>query len=293
MNPNSHATSSQPGQNESMIGKVVLITGGTSGIGKATALGLARRGATLILAGRNLQRCREAVDEIKRATGNSNINYLTGDLASQKEIRCLAREFGERQSRLDVLINNAGGLFMRRLLSADGIEMTFALNHLACFLLTNLLLDLLKASPGSRIVNVSSIAHKFARIDFSNLQAHGWGGYERSKLANLLFTYELSRRLEGTGVTANALHPGLVDSNFGMNNPGLFRLLKPIFNLFSINTEEGAKTSIYLASSPEVQGITGKYFVRCREKRSSRASYSKETSARLWQISAEMTGLNM
>jgi len=207
MNPNSRATSSQPGQNDLVTGKVILITGGTSGIGKATALGLARRGATLILAGRNLQRCQEAVDEIKRATGNSSIEYLPGDLSSQKEVRCLAKDFRERQSRLDVLINNAGGLFMRPLLSADGIEMTFALNHLSCFLLTNLLLDLLKASPGSRIVNVSSIAHKLAHIDFSNLQAHGWSGYERSKLANLLFTYELSRRLEHPHRRLRRSHP--------------------------------------------------------------------------------------
>jgi NAD(P)-dependent dehydrogenase (short-subunit alcohol dehydrogenase family) len=191
-----------------------------------------------------------------------------------------------------VLINNAGGLFLSRVLSVDGIEMTFALNHLACFLLTNLLLGLLKSGAAARIINVSSVAHVIGRIDFSNLQSHGWMGYGKSKLANLLFTYELARRLDGTGgVTVNALHPGLVASNFRMNNTGLFPLLRPLVDCFSISNEEGAQTSVYLASSPDVSGVTGRYFVRCKEVHSSAESYNLESAARLWRISARMTCL--
>ncbi len=169
--------------------------------------------------------------------------------------------------------------------------MTIALNHLAYFLLTHLLLDVLKASAPSRIVNVSSAAHIGARLDFDNLQVSGWEGYKRSKLANLLFTYELARRLEGTAVSVNALHPGLVASGFGSNNGPLYRLFKPLINCVSISNERGARTSIYLASSPDVEGVSGRYFVRRKEERSFRTSYDTGTAARLWRVSLEMTGL--
>jgi NAD(P)-dependent dehydrogenase (short-subunit alcohol dehydrogenase family) len=280
-----------PDLNESLAGKVIMVTGSTGGIGLATAKGLARKGASVLIVGRRPQRCQAAVDEVRRASGNSDIDFLVADLSSQKEVRRLAQEFKERRDRLDVLINNAGGIFFRRELSADGIELTFALNHLACFLLTNLLLDTLKSAPEARIVNVSSVAHFLGRIDFSDFQSYGWKGYCGAKLALLLFTYELARRLAGTGVTVNALHPGQVASSFGMNNPGLFPLFRPLIDLFRISNEEGARTSIYLTSSPKVRGVTGRYFVRCKEHRSSRQSYDLESAARMWQISAEMTGL--
>jgi NAD(P)-dependent dehydrogenase (short-subunit alcohol dehydrogenase family) len=274
-----------------MAGKVVMVTGATSGIGEATAHALARKRASLVIVGRNRQRSQAAAEAIRRATGNPEVEFLVADLSSQAEVRRLAREFKQHHSRLDVLINNAGAFFLRRELSADGIEMTVALNHLAYFLLTHLLLDLLKASAPSRIINVSSAAHLNARIDPPDLQFDGWQGYGKSKLANLLFTYELARRLEGSGVTANALHPGLVASNIGMNNTGLVRWIKPVVNLFSIGCEEGARTSVYLASSPEVEGVSGRYFVRCKEEPSSPVSYDRELAARLWQISARMAGI--
>jgi NAD(P)-dependent dehydrogenase (short-subunit alcohol dehydrogenase family) len=219
------------------------------------------------------------------------VDYLLADLSSLNDIRRLAKEFKNRYPRLDVLVNNAGGLFLKREVSVDGIELTFALNHLAYFLLTNLLLDVLKANAPSRVVSVSSAAHIGARLDFADLQVSGWDGYKRSKLANLLFTYELARRLEGTRVTANALHPGLVASDFGANNRGLFRLMKPVINLFAISNERGAQTSVYLASSPEVEGVTGQYCVRRKPVRSSETSYDRVAAARLWEVSAAMTGL--
>lgn len=273
-----------------MIGKVVMVTGATSGIGEATAYALARKGASLVIVGRDGQRSQDVADSIRRATGNPGVEFLVADLSSQAQVRRLAHEFRQRHSRLDILINNAGAFFLRRELSADGIEMTLALNHLAYFLLTHLLLDLLKDSAPSRVVNVSSMAHLNARIDLSNLDCSGWQGYGKSKLANLLFTYELARRLDGSGVTANALHPGLVASNIGMNNTGMVRWLKPLVNLFSISCEKGARTSVYLASSPEVEGVSGRYFVCCKEEPSSPVSRDRRLAQRLWQVSAELTG---
>ncbi len=275
-----------------MQGRVCLITGATSGIGAVTAEALAGKGAAVVIVGRNLKKCADTADRIKKLTGNNKVDYMVADLSSLNEIRRLAKEFRTRHARLDVLINNAGGLFLKRETTVDGIEMTFALNHLGYFLLTNLLLGMLKENAPARIVSVSSVAHLGTRLDFSNLQVAGWEGYKRSKLANLLFTYEIARRLEGSRVTANALHPGLVASNFGMNNRGLFRLAKPLINLFSISNEQGARTSIYLASSPEVEGVSGKYFVKCAPQRSSEASYDREAAARLWEVSASMTGLS-
>jgi NAD(P)-dependent dehydrogenase (short-subunit alcohol dehydrogenase family) len=218
-------------------------------------------------------------------------------LSSQEQIERLAEEAKKRYERLNVLINNAGALFLHRRESVDGIEMTWALNHLGYFLLTNLLLDLIQRSAPARIVNVSSRAHERARIDFDDLQGRrtysGMRAYGQSKLANLLFTHELARRLEGTGVTVNALHPGFVATNFGADDNGFFLrlILRLLQRARAISAEEGAQTSIYLASSPEVEGVTGKYFFRKRPQPSSPASYDEETARRLWEVSLESTRL--
>jgi NAD(P)-dependent dehydrogenase (short-subunit alcohol dehydrogenase family) len=303
---------------QSMAGKTCLVTGATAGIGAVTARELARRGATVVVVGRSPERCAATVATIRRETGNAAVDSLCADLSSQAESRRLAREFRERHQRLDVLVNNAGALFARRRESVDGIEMTLALNHLGYFLLTNLLLDRLKASAPARIVNVSSDAHWVAkRFDFDDPQARsrgplGYGGsqlssvlftllaprahpafrqYAQSKLANLLFTYELARRLAGTGVAANALHPGFVASNFTAGNGVFGWFLRRWAGLLAVGVEEGAKTSIYLASSPEVEGITGKYFVQQKPVSSSAASYDEGAAHRLWRLSDEWTGL--
>jgi NAD(P)-dependent dehydrogenase (short-subunit alcohol dehydrogenase family) len=278
-----------------MNDKVCMVTGATSGIGKVSAREIARHGMTLVLVGRNPEKCEAVANEIKQQTGNQSVEWLQADLSSQQEIRHLAEAFQQRFSRLDVLLNNAGSIFFQREESADGIEMTIALNHLNYFLLTNLLLDTIKASAPARIINVSSDAHKTGHIDFADIEgaqsATGWKAYNQSKLANLLFTYELARRLEGTGVTVNALHPGFVASNFGMNNGWMAHLFRPIVKVFGITPEEGAQTSIYLATSPEVEGVSGRYFVRQQPTRSSDASYDEDTARRLWEVSEKMTAL--
>src|SRR5512141_2808785 len=247
---------------DNMNGKICLVTGATNGIGKAAAQALAQMGATVVVVGRNAPKTAQLVEEIRAASGNQNVNSLLADLSSQHNIRRLAYEFKSSYPHLHVLLNNAGGTFTTRQLSADGIEMTFALNHLAYFLLTNLLLDTLKASAPARIINVSSNAHSGGKIDFDNLQGErsysSFGPYGNSKLANILFTTELARRLEGTGVTVNALHPGLTSTGFGQNNPGfLMKIMGAVIPLIARSPEKGAETSIYLAPSPEVQSITG------------------------------------
>ena len=279
-----------------MHGRVCVVTGATSGIGLVTAQVLARQGATLIVVARNPERGAATVSRIQQETGNSAVELMVADLSVQAQVRQLASEIQHRFTRLDVLINNAGALFDQRQLSQDGIEMTFALNHLAYFLLTNLLLDPLKAADSGRIVNVSSEAHRRARLDFSDLQGQhrysGWRAYSRSKLANILFTHGLVRRLKGTGVQANALHPGFVATNFGRDNRGITAVLfRILLQLAAISPEEGAQTIIYLASSPEVKGVTGQYFVKQKAVRSSQASYDGAAVERLWQASAELTGL--
>ena len=252
-----------------MTGKVCLVTGATAGLGAVTAEALARRGATVDLVGRSRERGEATAEQIRRDTGNASVGFLQADLSQQAEIRQLADAFRERHARLDVLVNNAGGMFLKRQESVDGIEMTFALNHLAYFLLTDLLLDLLKASAPARIVSVSSDSHRWpGRIDFDDVQGRkrygGLRAYGQSKLANLLFTFELARRLEGTGVSANALHPGFVATSFfgagGMMGTSA-RLMQLAARLVAISPEEGAKTSIYLASASEVQGVSGKVFL--------------------------------
>jgi len=282
---------------DKLDGKTILITGATNGIGKAAALQLAKQGATIVIAGRNPAKTARTVDEIKAQSGNPAVNGLIADLSSLAEVRRLAAEFCQKYTRLDVLINNAGGIFANRELTVDGYEHTFAFNHLAYFLLTNLLLDQLKASAPARIVNVSSGVHEGAVIDFDDLQNqknYGYGGnraYGQSKLANVMFTYALARRLAGSGVTVNAVRPGVVATGFGENNTGLLRLGAQIFHLFSITPEQGADTAVHLASSPEVEGMTGKYWYKRKAVPSSPVSYDEAAQQRLWDVSAQLTGL--
>lgn len=275
--------------------KVVLVTGATSGIGEATALALAEQGARVVIVSRSPQKCAATVNRIKQATGNTQIDYIVGDLSVMAEVREVATQFRRSYDRLDVLVNNAGAMFMARQVSADGYEMMFALNHLSYFLLTNLLLDMLQGSAPARIVNVASDAHKGQTINFDDLQAEqkfsAIAGYGGSKLMNIMFTYELARRLNGTGVTANALHPGFVSSNIGVNGNRAFGWLKKAINVFSLSPEDGAQTSVYLASSPEVEGVTGQYFVKSQAVPSSDASYAEAAQKRLWDVSAELVGL--
>jgi len=276
--------------------KICLVTGATSGVGFATARGFARLGGKVILIGRDERKCSRRVTAIQRAVPDGSVEYLTADLSSQAQIRVLAEEFKRRFTRLDVLVNNAGGYFRKRELSVDGLEMTFALNHLSYFLLTNLLLDVLMQAPSARIVNVSSCAHEGAKMDFENLQGEiqyvRSRAYHQSKLANLLFTYSLARRLAHTRVTVNALHPGYVRSNLGSNNNWLKKKLINLLDRRMVSPEEGARTSIYLASSPDVEGVSGRYFDQCKEIRSSEASYDERTMEQLWSLSERLTGLH-
>ena len=280
---------------DNMNGRICLVTGGTNGIGKSTAQALAGMGATVIIVGRDAQKTSKVVKEIRAASGNPRVRSMLADLSSQQEIRRLADEFKNSYAHLHVLINNAGAVFMKRQLSVDGIEMTFALNHLAYFLLTNLLLDTLKASAPARIINVSSGAHTSGKIEFDNLQGkrvYSPRVYEDSKLANILFTLELARRLEGTGVTANALHPGFTATGFAKNNGKAIAALVSIFApLVARSPAKGAETSIYLASSSSVEGITGKYFHNSRELPAASQATDMVVARKLWDRSAEMVHL--
>lgn len=276
----------------SIQGKVVLVTGATAGIGQVTARELARKGATLTIVGRNPAKLTTVAEQIKAQTGNQHVETITADLSTHAGVQHVAYEFKKRHTRLDVLVNNAGAIYMNRQLSGDGLEMTFALNHLNYFHLTNLLLDVLKASAPARIINVSSDAHRGQTLDFDDLQGEksysGMTIYGRSKLMNVLFTYELARRLEGKGVTANALHPGFVATGFGKNNGKLMSLVMALISPIAKTPEDGASTSIYLASSIEVEGHSGKYFTDKRPVESDPASYDQAAAARLWDLSLEM-----
>ena len=279
-----------------LTGKVVMVTGATDGIGQAVALILARQGAEIVGVGRNPQKCARSVQMIKQATGNQHVEYLLADLSSQSDLRQLAAEYKSKYNRLDVLVNNAGAAFARRQETVDGIEMTFALNHLNYFLLTNLLLDVLKRSATARIVNVSSRLHRQGDMDFNDLQfQHGYSrfkAYRRSKLANVLFTYELARRLQGSQVTVNAADPGLVKTNAGANDGFFSRLAKGLVDAIAAQTpEEGAQTIVYLASSAQVSGTTGQFFRNKQAIPSSQASYNQQDAQKLWEVSAQMTGL--
>jgi NAD(P)-dependent dehydrogenase (short-subunit alcohol dehydrogenase family) len=288
-------TLNQKLKDNNMNGKICLVTGGTNGIGKATAQALAQIGATVVIVGRNAPKTVQLVEEIRLASGNKNVDSLLADLSSQQEVRHLADEFRSKYSHLHALINNAGGFFMQRQLSVDGIEMTFALNHLASFLLTDLLLNTLKASAPARIINVSSDAHASGKIEFDNLQGernYRPRAYDNSKLANILFTMELARRLEGTGVTVNVLHPGFVATGFAKNNGKLIAALVSIFApLVARSPAKGAETSVYLASSPSVEGITGKYFHDSQVILAAPQATDLIVARKLWDVSAEMVHL--
>lgn len=279
-----------------MQDKVCLVTGANAGIGRATALELARQGAQVVMVCRSRERGEAAQAEIIQASGNQAVDLLLADLSSQAEVRRAATEFQSRYDRLHILVNNAGAFFNQRLESADGLEMTFALNHLGYFLLTHLLLEQLRAAAPSRIINVSSDAYKGARLDFSDLQAtrryRGFQAYAASKLANVLFTLELANRLQGTGITANVLHPGFVASNFGLNNRGVMRFgVKLLQRLFAISEEAGAETPLHLATSAEVAGITGKYFVKKKAVPLAGHAQDMVAARKLWQVSEQLTGL--
>ncbi|WP_226762232.1 SDR family NAD(P)-dependent oxidoreductase [Arthrobacter sp. SO3] len=279
-----------------MAGKTVLITGGTGGIGKATALGLAARGARVAITGHDADRAARSAAEI-RAVASSPVVVFIADLSSQQEVRRLAGDVLHTLDRLDVLVNNVGGFWNTRRVTADGLEYTFALNHLASFLLTNLLLERLKESSPARVVTVSSGAQAMGRVDFADLPAErsysGQRAYNQSKLANVLFSYGLAARLSGSRVTANVLHPGVVATAFGAEDPGpLQGFLNPLVQRWMKTPEQGARTSIHLASAPELENVTGQYFANSTSRKSSRRSYSQADADRLWQVSTALVGLD-
>jgi retinol dehydrogenase-14 len=284
-------------ENGGMEGKVVLITGGTSGIGRAAATALAAMGAEVAVTGRSRQRGEAAVEEIRDTSGNERVSLMLADLAVQTEVRGLAEEFRERYDRLDVLVNNAGIIQSKRTETPDGLELTLAVNHLAPFLLTNLLLDLLKESAPSRIITASSEARRGAQIDFEDLQSErryrAFKVYGMTKLANILFTYELAERLEGTGVVANCLHPGGVNTNFGTNNRSFGTLLFRAFKPFMRTPEQGADTIVYLAISPEAGKMTGRYLTDRKVVSSFNEPHDEATQKRLWEVSEKLTNLEV
>jgi NAD(P)-dependent dehydrogenase (short-subunit alcohol dehydrogenase family) len=277
-------------QTQTMAGQVCLVTGASSGIGKMTVLALVRRGATVIMVCRNRAKGEQVQEEIKGQSGNEHVDLLIADMSSLASIRQLVQEVRQRYTQLHVLVNNAGGMTTRREVTADGLERTFATNYLGPFLLTHLLLDLLKASAPARVINVSSSAHRFGKINFDDLQSEqhytAFRVYGTTKLELIHFTHELANRLTGTGVTVNALHPGVVATSFFGDGP-----LWPLASHFLLTPEQGAQTTVYLATSPAVEGVSGKYFVESRQQRSSRASYDVLTRKRLWAVSEELIGV--
>ncbi len=273
--------------------KNVIITGGNAGIGLATSIALAKQGANIYFVSRGKEKAEEAVKTIIAESGNKNVRYFLANLSSQKSIRNLASEIKNEMSVIDVLINNAGGTFSDFTLSEDGLEMTIATNHFAYFLLTNLLLDLIEKSDYARIVNVSSGSHYKGKIDFESFTKKKsyfiMKAYEQSKLANVLFTNELAERLKGTNVTVNSLHPGFVKTQIGNKNANWYsNLFWSIVTIGAISVEDGAKTSVYLASSPDVKGVTGKYFDKCKEKKAAALALEKELGKQLWKKSEEL-----
>ncbi len=278
----------------SMTGKTVLITGGTGGIGRAAAAGLASLGARVGITGRDRERAEVAAAAIIQESGNPSVDVFVADMSSQAEVRRLADEVLAAYPRLDVLLNNVGGFWAHRHVTADGLEHTFALNHLAPFLLTNLLLDRLVASAPARVVTVSSGAQSMGTVNFDDLMGEqnysGSRAYNQSKLANVMFAYELAKRLEGTGVTSTALHPGLTSTAFSAEDPAL-GLLVTILRPFMKSPKRGAETPVYLASSPEAEGLTGQFFANRKVKASHKSSYDTAITGRLWQVSADLVGL--
>ena len=280
-----------------MAGKTVLVTGGTGGIGRATALRLASMGARVGITGRDAGRTQRAAAELSSESANGTVDAFAADMSSQAEVRRLAKEVLATYPRLDVLVNNAGGFWSHRHVTADGLEHTFALNHLAPFLLTRLLLDRLIESAPARIVTVSSGAQSMGTINFDDLMGErkysGSTAYNQSKLANVMFTYELARRLVGTGVTATALHPGMTNTSFSAEDPSrAFAPLVMVMRPFMKKPQRGADTPVFLASSPAAEGLTGQYFANREAKKSNESSYDTAAAARLWQVSAGLVGVN-
>lgn len=278
---------------ELMRNKTCVVTGASSGIGLETAVALAKAGARVVIVTRDAAKGKAARAEIVRRSGNDAVTFFTADFGSQKAIRKLAAELDAQLPRIDVLVNNAGAINGERKLTPEGIETTFGVNHLGYFLLTGLLLDKLKASAPSRIVNVASEAHRGASMNFDDLGGEksysSWNAYCQSKLANILFTRELARRLEGSGVTANCLHPGVVATGFGRSGGALMRLAVRVIRPFIITAEKGARTAIFLASSPEVEGVSGKYFDKCKAVTPSAAAEDDAAARRLWELSEQLT----
>jgi NAD(P)-dependent dehydrogenase (short-subunit alcohol dehydrogenase family) len=279
----------------SLRGLEAVVTGGTDGIGRETAIALAKMGAGVTILGRDKKRADQVIDKC-RAAGANNVRFVKCDLSSQVSLQETARAVAQFVPHINILVNNAGGYFASRRVNADGIEMTWGLNHLSYYTLTNLLLDKIVASAPARIVNVSSRLHLQGVIDFNNLEmGKGYNGlkqYNNTKLANVLFTYALARRLQGSRVTANALHPGFVASSFGHNNSGLMGMaLWLAQKVAAVSPQKGAETSIYLASSPDVQGVTGKYFDSKKETASHALSYDEALQEKLWAVTAKMTGV--
>jgi len=279
-----------------MTGKTVLITGGTGGIGRAVAIGLASMGAHVGITGRDRARAERAACDIADASGSRAVDVFVADLSSQAEVRRMAGEVLASYPQLDVLVNNVGGFWAHRHVTADGLEHTFALNHLAPFLLTGLLLERLMASAPARIVTVSSGAQSMGKIDFDDLMGEqdysGQRAYNQSKLANVMFTYELARRIEGSGVTANALHPGMTNTAFSAEDPA--RAMAPIvaaLRPFMRSPKKAADTAVHLASSREVQGVTGRFFANRKPRTSNKSSYDGAATARLWRVSTDLVGL--
>ena len=277
-----------------MAGRVCAITGASSGLGYETALALARQGATVALLCRSTERGERAREQIAAASGNEDLHVIACDHANLDSVRAAAGELLARFDALHVLVNNAGLMLMQRRITVDGLEETFQVNHLGAFALTALLRERLVASAPARVITVSSLAHRAAQLDFDDLQSErlydGFYVYGRSKLANVLFTYELARRLEGSGVTANTLHPGLVRTGFGHNNGPAMRAFMMLSQLppLAVSARRGARTQVWLASAPAVQDRSGHYFVRCRARRSSRVSYDQDAQRRLWKASEEL-----
>jgi NAD(P)-dependent dehydrogenase (short-subunit alcohol dehydrogenase family) len=283
--------------NKSMDNKICIVTGATSGIGKETAKALAVKGAFVIIVGRNEAKCIATVNSIKRHTKSSLIDYICTDLSDLKQVRNLAERLKKKYQHIDVLVNNAGAYFkMQRYQSADGYEMTLALNYLSPFLLTSLLIDMLQKSNQGRIINVSSGAHLEGTIKMDDLQSNtaynGFDAYAQSKLALILFTYELARRLKNTNITVNALHPGLVATNFGKNNGWLRFYIRRLIKRHEISASEGARTCIYLASSPDVANITSAYFIQDKQVKSSDDSYDEKFAKQLWNVSEILTNIS-
>jgi NAD(P)-dependent dehydrogenase (short-subunit alcohol dehydrogenase family) len=276
-----------------MTGKRVLVTGATAGIGYETAKAIAKEGAELIIVGRNPDKTKAVVEQLKADSGNGNVTFLLADLSSMEQVRKLAADFLARYDRLDVLVNNAGAVNPKRETTAEGHELTFATNHLSYFLLTNLLVPALEKAAPSRVVCVASEAHRGSTLDFDDLMSERYSAfrtYSRSKLANILFGREAARRLQAKGITVNTLHPGVVGSNFIAGKGGFWGVLGKLSQLVLISNADGAKTSIYLATSKDVDGVTGKYFDKCRERTPSAAASDDAAAAKLWSVSERLTG---